>query len=60
MNYDASFDFEGDSAPPATALIQIKDTLDNNNNKPNLEETKYPIENDNFINNSNGIYSFFI
>ena len=55
MNYDASFASEGDSAPPATALIQIKDTLDNNNNKPNLEETKYPIENDNFINNSNGI-----
>jgi hypothetical protein len=53
MSNDKSLDSEGDSAPPA-AIIQIKDTFDNNN-KSELEETKYPLSIDNLINNSNNI-----
>ena len=54
MDHDKSLDKQEDSAPPAS-FIQIKDIFDNNNNKPKLEETKYPYPNDNCINNSSEI-----
>lgn len=54
MDQEKSLDKQEDSAPPAS-FIQIKDIFDNNNNKPKLEETKYPYPNDNCINNSSEI-----